>query len=223
VGPTTLSENLKLPFEGLAFADLLPGAIYCAGEGQGISNEPLSELLKVGNSGGFRWKGSLLEASFVVLTSTGNEEPWPDTHSGRKLEYFGDKRSAHKSGILSTRGGNKILSRNFPLAFGSTQERADTQIFLYFSRCAPRDWRFEGIALPGARGMALEEALRVVVNQDPLTGLSYENYLASFTLVRPARITRAQLDSWSAGQVRGANAPSEWQLWVDTPGWWPSP
>lgn len=218
----TLSEAAAVGFDELETADLISGAIYESGQGHGLTHEALSKLLKVGNSGGFRWKGNKDESPFVVLTSTGNETNWPDSVSGRALKYFGDQRGKSKPELLQTRGGNKILAKNFPLAYGTKAERARTQVFLFFSRVRRRNWRFEGVALPGAKGLGLDEALKVVQGKNTETGLEFENFLATFTLVRPQLIGREEFANWSHRRSQVISGPSEWELWVDNPGWWPS-
>lgn len=218
----TLSEAAAIGFDGLETADLMSGAIYESGRGHGLTDEALSKLLKVGNSGGFRWKGNKEASPFIVLTSTGNETDWPDSVTKRTLTYFGDQRGKSRPELLQTRGGNKILAKNFPLAYGTRDDRASTQVFLFFSRVKPRNWRFEGVALPGAKGLGLDETLKVVRGKNPETGLEFENFFATFTLVRPQLIGREEFANWSDRPSQVVSGPSEWELWVDNPGWWPS-
>jgi len=217
----TFSSGKFVRYDDLPMADLLPGQIYESGPGKGLTHEPLSQLLRVGNSGGFRWRGRREESPFVVLTSTSNEEQWMDTLTGRTLEYFGDKKGASEKGITETRGGNKILKRNFELAYGSARDRARTQVFLFFSRVQPRSWRFEGLALPGARGLDQTQALKIVQNRTNEEG-DFENYLATFTVVKPKIIKRTDLETWSPRSAGTPSGPTEWELWVENPEWWPS-
>jgi hypothetical protein len=209
-------------WEELHHADLVPGKVYKSGEGHGLSKEALSRLMGVGNTGGFRWRGKSTEAPFIVLTSTGNETIWPDSRQGRILKYFGDNRGRGSSDLLATRGGNKILERNFSLAYGSESQRAKTQIFLYFSSVQSVGWRFEGLALPGAAGQSLADALGVIRSTNPETETSFENFLATFTLVRPHLLARKDFENWNLRSVDPSYGPQEWQLWVENPGWWPS-
>jgi hypothetical protein len=211
-------------WEELHQADLVSGKLYKSGEGHGLSKEALSGLLGVGNTGGFRWRGKSSEASFIVITSTGNEAIWPDSKDGRILRYFGDNRGKRdgQSDLFATRGGNKMLQRNFSLAYGSQAERSQTQIFLYFSAAKSVGWRFDGLALPGAAGHRLADALKVIRRTNPDTGKSFENYLATFTLVRPHLLARKDFENWNLRSLDPSYGPHEWQLWVESPGWWPS-
>ena len=67
-------------FETLNDAPLVIDAIY-EGKHSGTgykTDEPLHKLLNVDNTGGFRYRGSRDNPSYVVLYTTENNPEWPD-------------------------------------------------------------------------------------------------------------------------------------------------
>ena len=59
-----------IPFSEIRDADLQVDAIYQGKRKGNAADDPLPHLLKVSNSGGFRYRGSLDALELVVLTST---------------------------------------------------------------------------------------------------------------------------------------------------------
>ena len=64
-------------------------------------DEPITKLLSVGNSGGFRYSGSIENLKYLVLYSDLENADWPDKLNLENgvFEYYGDNR----------KGGQKLL------------------------------------------------------------------------------------------------------------------
>lgn len=63
------AEERAVSFSELGRADLHVDAVYRS-TGSKTGDDPLPRLLKVGNMGGFRFRGTLAALELVVLTST---------------------------------------------------------------------------------------------------------------------------------------------------------
>ena len=60
-----------VPFSDAHSADLTVDAVYRGGRKGNAGDDPLPLLLKVSNSGGFRYRGQVDALELVVLTSIG--------------------------------------------------------------------------------------------------------------------------------------------------------
>ena len=88
---------LPVPFDQLATADLTVERVYQGGSAGNWADDPLAQLLPVGNQGGFRTNGSPAkdEVRLAVLFTSGAEPDWPDVldvYTG-SFTYYGDNRS----------------------------------------------------------------------------------------------------------------------------------
>lgn len=201
-------------FEELHSADLVVDAIYRGGEKSDLSSEVLSKLLKVGNAGGFRYRGSLPNPRLVVLTSNDSSHSWPDTLDPESgvLEYYGDNR---KPGPLleTSKGGNKILEFAFGKVHGTHKERAEIPIFLYFSRWGSgRDWRFRGLIVPG--GPSIQRDFELLSIWRTSEGSRFQNFKASFTVLDIPIISRKWLLSILDGTPDMQLAPVAFKDWI---------
>src|SRR5271169_999243 len=93
---TALVNTDAVGFDQLAGTDLVLDRVYRGGTAGGTRDDPLSKLLPVGNQGGFRPAGSVVNDSvkLVVLYTTGSEPDWPDAlnpYTGT-FTYYGDNR-----------------------------------------------------------------------------------------------------------------------------------
>lgn len=212
--------QINVDYENLPNSDLFPGCLYLAGDGPGLKGEVLSSLLPVGNVGGFRWVGNYENTPLVVLTSTGGVSSWQDTVSqGRVLTYFGD--NLKNPDLLDTRGGNKILLRSFDMSYSNEGKRADLPLFLHFERSRSRDWKFTGLAVPGARGLSLDQSLKIV-SHESAEGHSVPNYRSTFTIFPSTGLKREFIDERLMQlNSRSSAQPNELSLWEDSAGWWP--
>lgn len=66
-------------FVDLAGVDLRLDRVYQGGRRKNASDDPLPRLLRVSNSGGFRYRGSVDRLEFLVLTTSFAEPDWPDS------------------------------------------------------------------------------------------------------------------------------------------------
>jgi hypothetical protein len=78
-----MSESVKhntIAFEELLEADLHIDAIYNGGKVDNLGAEPLSKLIGVGNSGGFRpiTGGKPSRVTLCALVTSGEDSNWPD-------------------------------------------------------------------------------------------------------------------------------------------------
>jgi hypothetical protein len=85
-----------VPFNQLASSDLTIERVYQGGTAGNWADDPLAQLLPVGNQGGFRTNGSPAkdEAKVAVLFTSGAEPDWPDAldvYTG-SFTYYSDNR-----------------------------------------------------------------------------------------------------------------------------------
>lgn len=91
------SAALPVPFDQLTAANLTVERVYQGGTAGNWADDPLAQLLPVGNQGGFRTNGSPAkdEVKLAVLFTSGAEPDWPDVldvYTG-SFTYYGDNRS----------------------------------------------------------------------------------------------------------------------------------
>lgn len=201
-------------FDELRTADLIVDAIYLGGEKSDLSSEVLSKLLKVGNAGGFRYRGSLPNPKLVALTSNDSSHSWPDILDPESgvLEYYGDNR---KPGPLlqTSKGGNKILDFAFENVHGTPEDRESIPVFLYFSRWGRgRDWRFRGLIVPGGPSIQRDSELLSIWRTSD--GARFQNFKASFTVLDIPVISREWLNSILEGAPDNDLAPKPFKDWI---------
>lgn len=107
-----MSEE-KVPFTGLADADLILDRVYEGGSRGNVGDDVIGKLLPVGNQGGFRFKGSVRRGTvhMVALYTSGVEVDWPDhiDPTTGDFTYYGDNRKPGKDLHDTPRGGNELL------------------------------------------------------------------------------------------------------------------
>jgi hypothetical protein len=203
----------RIRFDDLATASLVVDAVYCGGAANNLSSDPLNRLMRAGNAGGFRWRGSVEKPAFVVLFTTLDHPDWPDhldTDTGRFV-YYGDNRSPGVD--LHYPDGNRILRNAFSSVHATPARRELVPPFFVFSKVAGRDVRFCGLAVPGAPSVRPTEDLVAVWRST--RGSRFQNYRATFTILNEAKIARAWVDALIAGENTSC-APPGWQAWVET-------
>jgi hypothetical protein len=204
-----------VPFEELRSADLLLDRTYRGGTAGSVADDPLNRLIPVGNSGGFRYKGSAEAPLLVALYTTGTEDDWPDSldPSTSTFTYYGDNRKPGRDLLDTPRRGNQILSRTFARAHGDPQARAQVAPHLLFERAGQgRDIVFRGLLAPGGRALSADEDLVVIAHDRQ--GLELRNYQAKFTVLDAERVTRGWLNDVLAGEPLSDNCPDVWREWV---------
>ena len=207
------------PFADLSSADLVIDATYESARSlKNISGEPLATLMGAGNQGGFRFCGPNAAPKLVVLYSTLTELNWPDTLDEELglFTYFGDNRKPgyelhdRKSG----RGGNQILRNSFALAHAGAEERAEVPPFFVFTKASARDAVFRGLAVPGAAH--LDPSNDLVAVWKSIDGERFQNYRATFTILKVDVVPRAWISELQQGERLGPACPAVWRQWVRT-------
>lgn len=201
------TKNFIYPFESLRESPLRIDAIYEGGNKGNAGDDPLTKLMGVGNSGGFRPRrvdktGSL---AFVVLYTSGSELEWPDevNFETGHFRYYGDNRDAGED--LHTKKGNQILRDAFyNLSEGNYQEIAP---FFLFQKSptsnSSRSVKFLGLAVPGRQQFSVDESLMAVWRTH--NGFRFQNYESYFTILDTTTET-AKLKQWLG--LRISNSPS---------------
>jgi hypothetical protein len=203
-----------VPFESLASSDLIVDAIYSGGSAKNVTDDPIAKLLPVGNSGGIRYLGKRTAPQMVALLTSGQDLDWPDRFNEETgvFEYFGDNKSEGKELHDTPRGGNVVLRNLFDGAHGGASGRARVApIFVFMKAAVGRDYRFLGLAVPGAPDTGFLDDLVGVWRST--NRLRYQNYKATFTVLDVATISRAWLTDIANGDGDSSNAPAAWVAW----------
>ena len=178
-------------------------------------DDPLPRLLKVSNSGGFRYRGGIGALQLVVLTSSRKDPDWPDTLDRETgvYTYFGDNKRPGRALHDTPRKGNELLRRIFSLAdLGRDGRRCVPPVFLFANTGEWRDVVFLGLAVPGTADLRSSEDLVAVWKVSK--GSRFQNYRARFSVLDAPVVTRAWIDDVIAGNPHSRNAPRAWSSWV---------
>ncbi|WP_067544831.1 restriction endonuclease [Nocardia crassostreae] len=212
--------NYAIPFDQLSASDLRVEHVYLGGNQGSTADDPLARLLQVGNQGGFRYKGSVKEATvrLVVLYTSGTVPDWPDNLDVQTgiFTYYGDNREPGRSLHETARSGNRLLSDVFQAAHGSSAERAKVPPFLLFEKAAPgRAVRFRGLLAPGASNLPADEDLTAIWRSK--SGERFQNYRAVFTVLDADAVPRVWLNAVQSGQsaLAALECPKVWREWVE--------
>lgn len=205
-------------FDELPRCDLHVGTIYMGGSAGNKGDDALAKILPCGNSGGFRPVKCKGTRRAVVLYTTMTDEDWPDylDRVSGVFTYFGDKRGSgdiHKT----HRGGNKLLKEVFEKRHGTKTDRINVPAFLVFKK-APEygghSVKFLGLAVPGVDGMTAADDL-VAIWKLGKEG-RFQNYRATFSILKTGAIRRAWLDQLAQGDYPGDACPSALLRWIET-------
>jgi hypothetical protein len=206
-------------FDHLADADLVVDRIYRGGSAGNTGDDPLSKLLPVGNQGGFRTHGRIVQDSvkLVVLYTSGAEPDWPDAldpYTGT-FTYFGDNRSPGRELHDTPKKGNRLLRRAFESVHAGREGRGQVPPFFLFDKPGTgRDVRFRGLLAPGSDRLSGEEDLVAVWRTTG--GHRFQNYRAQFTVLNVASIPRDWIRQLASGEILGDSCPDAWRAWVET-------
>lgn len=198
-------------------SDLVVDEIYGGGRQGHAGDDPLSKLIGVSNSGGFRYLGTIDELRLLVLTTGLNDPDWPDrldTETG-VFTYYGDNKVPGRELHATKRYGNEILRQVFQNAHDGKAGRARVPPILVFASTGQwRDVRFLGLAVPGAQGLSQSDDLVAVWRTKD--DARFQNYRAHFTILDIATISREWLDSLRHGEASIGSVPAEWLSWRET-------
>lgn len=207
-----------IPFAQLEGVNLATGTVYEGGDTGNLSDDPLAKLLKGGNSGGFRFCGSLDNLNYLIITITADNRQWPDTidpESGTVICH-GDNRSPDHGIHDTPRHGNLILRRLFKNLHSSLDPRSHIPPIFLFSKhpnkASPRSVRFLGLCAPGAPGLKPPNDL--ARKQKRLESKRFWNYRATFTILDVPVIKRAWFDDLEKGIKDSPHRPIVWKMWL---------
>jgi len=204
-----------IPFAELPTAKLQVDGIYQGGRLGNAGDDPLGPLLRVSNSGGFRYRGTLDRLELIVLTTTLSDPDWPDGLDRETgiFTYYGDNKHPGRELHDTPRKGNVLLARIFENAHAAASDRAHVPpIFLFASTGEWRDVEFLGLAVPGTVDRRAMEDLVAVWKV--ARGRRFQNYRAHFTVLDAGDISRAWLDALIEGDPALHLAPPAWREWV---------
>ena len=180
--------------------------VYQGGTAGNWADDPLAQLLPVGNQGGFRANGSPAkdEVRLAVLFTSGAEPDWPDAldvYTG-SFTYYGDNRSPGRDLHDTPRRGNLLLRKVFEWAHDGASGRAHVPPFFLFDKPGRgRDVRFRGLLAPGSGRLSGEEDLVAVWRTT--AGQRFQNYRARFTVLDADCVPRAWINQILAGAHAG--------------------
>lgn len=203
-------------FQNLGQSDLSVDAICEGGQQKNIGADPISKILPVGNSGGFRPVKINVNNKLpnqIVLYSEGYHPDWPDFFDKTTgvYKYYGDNR---KPGPINGKSGNRLLEKIFDLL--AQNRRSEIPPFFLFQKNplnTERDVRFLGIAVPGGVNINPTKYL-LSVWRDSSSG-RFQNYESYFTVLDINPIPRAWIDDIIKGNIlNSAFCPANWVKWV---------
>ena len=197
----------RIPFPDLAGADLVVDAVYEAGAAGNWSDDPISKLLPVGHSGGFRFKGSATAPLIVAMCSSGKDPDWPDGLDPETgiYTYYGDNRTPGHDIHATGRGGNVILRHVFELLHSGRHSEVPP-FFVFEATGEGRNNRFLGLAVPGAHQVQPTDDLVAVWRTKE--GSRFQNYRAMFTVLNAAQVPRTWIESVLDGNPLTEDCPS---------------
>lgn len=212
-----LPSHGRILFADLPNADLVVDRVYSGGSSKTFADDPVGVLLPVGNQGGFRFKGSILDRTvrLVVLYTSGDEVDWPDRLDAATgdFTYYGDNRKPGHQIHETPRRGNLLLRDIFAASqSGPDQRRHLPPILLFQKAGSGRDVVFRGLLAPGSARLSPEEEL--VATWRTTSDVRFQNYRAHFTVLNVPRVSRQWLDQILAGNSLGQGCPREWEIWV---------
>lgn len=210
---------MAINFEDLDSADLILDEIYLGGKNGNMSDEVLSKLMYVENSGGFRARGTKkeFELKYVVLFTTGEDVDWIDEIDieNGKFTYYGDNKTPGKllNDENSKKKGNYILEECFNRLHSG--DRSKIPPFFIFQKEKGRDMRFRGIAVPGYEGITANEdlvSLWSIKNER-----RFQNYKSIFTILDVGFISKSWIkDLIDNKGLESEHVPKPWKDWITT-------
>ncbi len=206
-----------VPFSEMRFADLRVDAIYQGGRKGNAGDDPLPYLLKISNSGGFRYRGSLDRLELLVLTSSLSDPDWPDMLDSETgtFTYYGDNKHPGRGLHETPRKGNELLRRVFDLSHSGPEGRRKVPPILVFANTGEwRDVTFLGLAVPGTSDLRASEDLVAIWKSSK--GKRFQNYRARFSILDVPTMERAWITDLIQGDPHSVNAPEAWMRWIET-------
>lgn len=189
--------------------------IYIGGRDGNTSDDPIHYLAGVGNQGGFRFLGTIVNPKLIVLSSNQKDLDWPDNLDPEHgvYTYYGDNKSPGKELHDTSRAGNELLRNVFEKAHGGALKRQFVPPILVFTNAGTyRDTVFRGLAVPGVEG--LDAGSDLIALWKTKNDKRFQNYQAKFTILDEPEISRAWLEDVKNGNPFSANCPKAWLQWI---------
>lgn len=204
-------------FGDLPTSDLVIDRTYRGGRTTDFGGDPIFRLLPVGNQGGFRVAGSIVNGTVkvVVLYTSGVAIDWPDEiePTTGDFTYYGDNRSPGRALHETPRGGNRLLRDVFAASRAGADRRLEVPpVFLFEATGIGRDVRFRGLLAPGSSRLSSDEELVAIWRTTK--EYRFQNYRSHFTVLRTPVVSRAWINQILAGNPLGDACPGEWRKWV---------
>jgi hypothetical protein len=206
-------------FVGRELADLHVDAIYLGGTAKHFGASPLSKLIGVGTSGGFRSivGGNPRRVTMCALVTSGINPDWPDNLDVERgvFTYYGDNRKAGTHDMHDTKlKGNGILRDSFSNLHLCLREHIP--VFLVFEKVGRQgyDYKFLGLAVPGANGLGPSDDL-VAIWKSNKKNQRFLNYRSRFTILNCPTVSKAWIhEIKQTGEILGPNCPQIWKDFV---------
>lgn len=209
---------ITIPFAQLEGVHLTAGAVYEGGISGNLSDDPLARLMKGGNSGRFRYCGSVDKLNYLIITITTDNRQWPDTidPGSGTIVCYGDNRLPDHGIHNTPRNGNLILKNIFKSLHNSLDPRGHVPPIFIFgkhpNKASPRSIRFLGLCAPGSPGLKPPNDL--VRKQKRLESSRFWNYRATFTLLDIPVIKRDWIEDLEMGRYDSPHRPIVWKMWL---------
>lgn len=195
--------------------DLVIDEVYEGGNNGNISDEVLTKLMNVQNSGGFRFKNVLnsKDKAYIVLYTSNEDIDWPDTLEQEmgKFKYYGDNKSpGHK---VDSKKGNLILEN----IFNEKDRNKIPPIFIFMKKptiTSNRSVKFLGLAVPEDYHLGRDNSLKAIWRTS--NGERFINYEAHFTILNTKSINKEWLNCLVDGDnLNKEYAPKAWIKYVE--------
>jgi len=204
----------------LTQTDLMVDKIFGGSRKGNASDDPLSKLLGVDNSAGFRHLGSrpgISTLKLLVLTSNFKNPDWPDylDHETGLFTYYGDNQKPGRELHETPRDGNSILKNLFQARHDYEITEHIPPVFLFGSTGTYRDVRFLGLAVPGSETLGQDDDLVAVWRTSGPLNERFQNYKSIFTVLDVSVITREWIKDIQIGKAASSpHAPKVWLDWL---------
>ncbi|WP_276932575.1 restriction endonuclease [Dubosiella newyorkensis] len=217
----------EFDFDELKNAPLVIDAIYKGGPQKNKGGEPISKLMNVGNSSGFRprlRKRATTKTTFkdkyayIVLYTTMEELEWPDfldLETG-VFRYYGDNRKGGNNVFETRQKGNLILKDTFDLLHSGKTIRDIPPFFIFKKSGNGKDVKFLGLAAPGNPNISQDKDL--VMFWRTMHDDRFQNLEAYFTVldIKDEEIDRQWLDALINDHENNLEyAPKAWKSFIE--------
>ncbi len=204
-------------FNNLKNSDLIKEKIYHGGNESNLKSEPISKLLSVGNSGGFRYRVDKNKNPYlcILFTKNNKNELWPDEFIKEKSEllYYGDNKKYSTDLGINQNKGNKLLTNSFSSLYFN--EKIKIPLFFIFEGTGVKyDVRFKGLAVP--KGKPFEDNHNLIGIWKTANQKRIFNYLATFSILNDDIIYRKWIDEIIDLKeiVINKNTPNSYKEWL---------